>query len=154
MMGTRTPILEIWISWLDLLHLHTQLVTTSNNNTVGDFHTTNHWNTQSLLSLHESYPDNGFISLTVTTAHVKSSNYTLKSSPCKLTLKSQLNSQLFSSQSSSTAVSRGSLNYSLRVRVTLRLQVYCQSVRRGVRPLEAHDQNFFFNWTLAIIVHM
>jgi hypothetical protein len=32
--------------------------------------------------------------------------------------------------------------------VTLRLVVYRQSVRLGVRPLEAHDQRFFlFNWT-------
>jgi hypothetical protein len=29
------------------------------------------------------------------------------------------------------------------VRVTLRLAVYRQSVRLGVRPLEAHDQRFF-----------
>jgi hypothetical protein len=33
----------VWIGWLHLLHLHTQLVTTSNyNNTTADFHTTNH----------------------------------------------------------------------------------------------------------------
>jgi hypothetical protein len=32
----------------------------------------------------------------------------------------------------------------VRVRVTLRLAVYRQSVRLGVRPLEAHDQRFFF----------
>jgi hypothetical protein len=30
-----------------------------------------------------------------------------------------------------------------RVRVTLRLAVYCQKVRLGVRPLETHDQYFF-----------
>jgi hypothetical protein len=30
------------------------------------------------------------------------------------------------------------------VKVTLRLMVYCQSVRLGVRPLETHDQRFFF----------
>jgi hypothetical protein len=29
--------------------------------------------------------------------------------------------------------------------VTLRLAVYSQSVRLGVKPLETHDQTFFFN---------
>jgi hypothetical protein len=42
------------------------------------------------------------------------------------------------------------LHWSHRVRVTLRLAVYRQSVRLGAKPLEAHDQHFFFNWTLAI----
>jgi hypothetical protein len=36
----------------------------------------------------------------------------------------------------------------------LRLSVYRQSLRRALRPLEAHDQIFFFNWTLAVIVLM
>jgi hypothetical protein len=31
----------------------------------------------------------------------------------------------------------------VKVKVTLRLTVYRQSVRLGVRPLEAHDQRFF-----------
>jgi hypothetical protein len=31
----------------------------------------------------------------------------------------------------------------LKVKVNLRLTVYCQSVRLGVRPLETHDQSFF-----------
>jgi hypothetical protein len=31
-----------------------------------------------------------------------------------------------------------------RVRVTLRLAVYRQSVRLGDKPLETHDQNFYF----------
>jgi hypothetical protein len=31
-----------------------------------------------------------------------------------------------------------------RVRVTLRLEVYCQSVRLADKPLETHDQNFYF----------
>jgi hypothetical protein len=30
------------------------------------------------------------------------------------------------------------------VTVTLRLAVYCQSVRLGDKPLENHDQNFYF----------
>jgi hypothetical protein len=48
------------------------------------------------------------------------------------------------------ADSRDSLNSSdnnshvLRVRVTLRLSVYRQSVRLGDMPLETHDQYFFF----------
>jgi hypothetical protein len=32
----------------------------------------------------------------------------------------------------------------VRVRVTLRLAVYCQSVRLGAKPLETHDQSFVF----------
>jgi hypothetical protein len=32
----------------------------------------------------------------------------------------------------------------LRVRVTLRLAVYHQSVRLGAKPLETHDQYFIF----------
>jgi hypothetical protein len=32
----------------------------------------------------------------------------------------------------------------VRVRVTLRLAVYSQSVRLGAKPLEIHDQRFFF----------
>jgi hypothetical protein len=31
-----------------------------------------------------------------------------------------------------------------RVRVTLWLAVYCQSVHLGTKPLEAHDQRFIF----------
>jgi hypothetical protein len=33
---------------------------------------------------------------------------------------------------------------SLKVEVTLRLAVYRQSVRLGTKPLETHDQRFFF----------
>jgi hypothetical protein len=33
----------------------------------------------------------------------------------------------------------------LTVRVTLRLAVYRQSVHLGVKPLETHDQRFFFS---------
>jgi hypothetical protein len=37
--------------------------------------------------------------------------------------------------------------------VTLRLVVYCQSVRLDTKPFEANNQMFFFcNWTLAITV--
>jgi hypothetical protein len=32
----------------------------------------------------------------------------------------------------------------VKVKVTLRLAVYCQSVRLGDKPLETHDQRFFF----------
>jgi hypothetical protein len=32
----------------------------------------------------------------------------------------------------------------VRVRVTLRLTVYRQSIRLGDKPLETHDQNFYF----------
>jgi hypothetical protein len=32
-----------------------------------------------------------------------------------------------------------------KVKVTLQLAVYRQSVRLGVKPLETHDQNSFFN---------
>jgi hypothetical protein len=38
------------------------------------------------------------------------------------------------------------------VRVTLRLVVYRQSVCFGAEPLEIHGQNFFLNWTPALIV--
>jgi hypothetical protein len=42
----------------------------------------------------------------------------------------------------------------VRVRVTLWLTVYRQSFRLGDKPLETHDQYFFSNWTLAVIVLM
>jgi hypothetical protein len=42
----------------------------------------------------------------------------------------------------------------VKVKVTLRLAVYRQSVRLSVKPLETHDQIFFFNWTPAVIVLM
>jgi hypothetical protein len=32
-----------------------------------------------------------------------------------------------------------------RVRVTLRLTVYCRSIRLGDKPLETHDQQFYFS---------
>jgi hypothetical protein len=38
----------------------------------------------------------------------------------------------------------GSTQLKVKVKVTLRLAVYRQSVRLGVRPLETHDQIFFF----------
>jgi hypothetical protein len=36
----------------------------------------------------------------------------------------------------------------VKVKVTLRLAVYRQSVCLGIKPLETHDQKFFPNWTL------
>jgi hypothetical protein len=42
----------------------------------------------------------------------------------------------------------------VKVKVTLRLAVYRQSVRLGAKPLETHFQIFFFNRTLAVIVLM
>jgi hypothetical protein len=44
-------------------------------------------------------------------------------------------------------------NILARVRVTLRLAVYRQSVHLGDKPLENHDQQFF-NLTLSFIVLM
>jgi hypothetical protein len=41
----------------------------------------------------------------------------------------------------------------VRVRITLRLEVNCQSVRLG-KSFNTHDQYFFFNCTLAFIVLM
>jgi hypothetical protein len=40
-------------------------------------------------------------------------------------------------------VSTRELNYQSKFKVTLRLAVYRQSVRLGVKPLETHDQIFF-----------
>jgi hypothetical protein len=43
----------------------------------------------------------------------------------------------------------------IKIKVTLWLAVYRQSVHLGAEPLEYHDQRFcFFNWILAIIVLM
>jgi hypothetical protein len=45
----------------------------------------------------------------------------------------------------------------VRVRVTLWLVVYRQSVRLGAKPLYTHDQHFFGgwgNWTLTVIMSM
>jgi hypothetical protein len=42
----------------------------------------------------------------------------------------------------------------VRVRVTLRLAVYRQLLRLGEKTLETHDQYFFSNLTLAVIVIM
>jgi hypothetical protein len=39
----------------------------------------------------------------------------------------------------------------LKVKVTLRLAVYRQSIRLFVKPLETHGQRLFLNWTLAVI---
>jgi hypothetical protein len=42
----------------------------------------------------------------------------------------------------------------VKIKVTLRLVVYRQSVRLDAKPLETHDQSFFLSWTLALIVLM
>jgi hypothetical protein len=33
----------------------------------------------------------------------------------------------------------------VKVKITLRLAVYRRSVRLGVKPVEIHDENFFYN---------
>jgi hypothetical protein len=38
----------------------------------------------------------------------------------------------------------------VKVKVTLRLAVYHQSVHLGVKPLETHDQTFFFSTELLL----
>jgi hypothetical protein len=42
----------------------------------------------------------------------------------------------------------------VRIRVTLRLAVYCHSANLGDKPLETHDQYFFFKSTVAVTVLM
>jgi hypothetical protein len=39
---------------------------------------------------------------------------------------------------------RATVEVKVKVKVTLRLAVYRQSVHLGVKPLETHDQIFFF----------
>jgi hypothetical protein len=46
------------------------------------------------------------------------------------------------------------LLFRYKVRVTLRLAVYRQSVLLGAKPLETHDQRFLFNRALSVIVLM
>jgi hypothetical protein len=44
----------------------------------------------------------------------------------------------------------------VKVKVTLRLAVYRQSVRLGGKPLETHNQTFFFqlnSWTIVLMKH-
>jgi hypothetical protein len=44
------------------------------------------------------------------------------------------------------------IHLKVKVKVILRLAVYRQSVRLGIKLLETHDQTvFFFNWTPALI---
>jgi hypothetical protein len=43
---------EFWIGWLDLLHVYTQLVTTSNYSATADLHFTAHRYTHTLEFLH------------------------------------------------------------------------------------------------------
>jgi hypothetical protein len=42
------------------------------------------------------------------------------------------------------ATAHSQITVKVKVKVTLRLAVYRQSVRLGVKPLETHDQIFFF----------
>jgi hypothetical protein len=44
----------------------------------------------------------------------------------------------------SVTVFTSQFRVSIKVRVTLKLAVYCQSVRLGAKSLEAHDQKLFF----------
>jgi hypothetical protein len=44
-----------------------------------------------------------------------------------------------------SSLNGGSLPTELKVEVTLRLAVYRQSVRLGIKILETHDQYFFFS---------
>jgi hypothetical protein len=44
---------------------------------------------------------------------------------------------------SQEATKREIITARIRVRVTLRFVVYCQSVHLGVKPLVTHDQRFF-----------
>jgi hypothetical protein len=44
-----------------------------------------------------------------------------------------------------TRLHEGKILTKIKVKVTLRLAVYRQSVRLGVKPLETHDQTLFFN---------
>jgi hypothetical protein len=135
---------EFWVDTEFIDILYTPLRTTisysgyrwSTHFTVHRYtHTHTHTHT-SVLSLHWQRLYN---SLTVTAAHKKSSLYSLiPFLPYLL--------------SHSTAISRGSLNspdnYYLvvkaKVRVTLRLAVYRQSIRLDARPLETRDQRFLF----------
>jgi hypothetical protein len=81
-------------------------------------------NLLSLLCLYQSFPGNGYDSANPSTAPIKSSLHRLTYSWIQLKSKTKWN---------------------------LRLAVYRQSVRPGIRPLETHDQ-IFFNSTLAVIV--
>jgi hypothetical protein len=45
-------------------------------------------------------------------------------------------------------------NVKIKVKVTLRLAVYRQSIRLGIKPLETHDQRFFLTEPFEVIVLM
>jgi hypothetical protein len=67
----------------------------------------------------------------------------------------QLTSELSHSPTTSLhSTELHSVKVKVRVKVTLRLAVYRQSVHLGVKPLESHDHRFFFHWTLKVTVLM
>jgi hypothetical protein len=105
-----------------------QIITTSNYRANANLHTLQTTTAPTKpfpsLCLHQPFPGNGF----------NSGDF------------SASRAQILSSQ---PPVQNITLNWQLtnnwaRVRVTLRLAVYCQSVRLGDKPLETHDQNIFF----------
>jgi hypothetical protein len=51
-------------------------------------------------------------------------------------------------QTPSSLTQKGEVKVSIKVRITLRLAAYRLSVHLGVRPLETHDQRFFFSTEL------
>jgi hypothetical protein len=66
---------------------------------------------------------------------------------CPLVDTPQLNTQLLNYHLNSLtneSLMNSRIRVRVRVRVTLRLAVYRQSVRLGAKPLETHDQRFFF----------
>jgi hypothetical protein len=94
--------------------------------------------------------------ITVTTAHIKFSQSSLGIAwlrlpvvdvPLPLGSRTLPRPQLSASHFSQLQISTGSS----RVRVTLQMAVFCQSVRPGVKAPETHYQ-FFCNWTLTVIV--
>jgi hypothetical protein len=70
----------------------------------------------------------------------------LSDSDCPTTVDSQLAPLLCTALTTLNTVDRviQLLHTENRVRITLRLAVYRQSVRLGDKPLETHDQNFYF----------
>jgi hypothetical protein len=92
--------------------------------------------------------------ITVTTAYIKPNMFSLAvawqrllTADVRLLLCSRnvpgLRYQLLISQNCSSQLTQPTV-IRVRVRVTLRLAVYRRSVRLGAKPLEAHDQRFFF----------
>jgi hypothetical protein len=120
---------------------HVHVVTTTKYNTVTDFHTTN-YSTLFSVYFYQSPLSVSWQRIYNTLTVNKSSNHTLS-----------LYWQTYNS-SSTTIFPTSDLRrlvtalhctlIEVKVRVTLRLAVYRQSVRLGVKPLETHDQTFFF----------